>query len=511
MNTMKLLLVIFVCYFSVFLSAQSICNQNGNLIIYSNYDGGIVTINVDQNIPNLKIGICTYEPVQVTLTGQYLGNVTQVIYGGFNSTQGNNNCNLGDFPTSISGVNASLISINTAPPVGLENPNGNNLLVGTAGNCSSTQNAGGGNTPDQVVYYFLQATGGTFYAHFTQYSCWLNQTYNVSAGGNCCVTPSVNCQTPIANAGNSATICSGSAVNLGIQPSSNPSYQYSWFPTEGLNNPNIANPIASPTTNTTYTLTVINGDVSCSASASVDVTVETPQPVSISVNGSLDLCGNETVELIASPNFSSYQWSNNSSSNAIVVSTSGTYSVSAQTSFGCIAISDSVEVTANNNPSAIFTFNQIDNYNVQFISTDLSATSWVWDFGSGNTSTEANPIYNFPFDNIWPVSLIVNNECGADTLNELVNVIKNSIADMANFSFNLLYQNDKLLLTGNSSIPQSYSIELLSMSGQLIEKRSLQLNKDWQVEIPVQEFTPGLYFLSITSESGKKTKRLLID
>jgi len=39
----------------------SVCNPSGNLIIYSNYDGGILTINVDQNIPNLIIGISTYE------------------------------------------------------------------------------------------------------------------------------------------------------------------------------------------------------------------------------------------------------------------------------------------------------------------------------------------------------------------------------------------------------------------------------------------------------------------
>lgn len=510
MNKIRLLLVLLACCFVRFLSAQSVCNENGNLIIYSNYDGGIVTINVDQNIPNLKIGICTYEPVQVTLIGQYVGNVTQVIYGGFNSMQGNNNCNLGDFPTSISGVDASIISINTYPPVGLENPNGYNLLIGAVGNCSSTQNAGGVNTPDQVVYYFLQATGGSFYAHFTQYACWLNQTYNVSAGGNCCVTPSVNCQTPIADAGLNANICLGNSITLGSQPSSNPNYQYSWFPTVGLNNPNIANPIANPTSNTTYTLTVINGDVSCSASASVDVNVETPQSIAISVNGSLDLCGNETVELIASSNFSSYQWSNNAVSPAIVVSSAGTYSVTAQSSFGCIAISDSVEVTTANNPSAAFIYNQIDNYNVQFNSTDLSATSWLWNFGSGNTSTNANPMYNFPFDNIWPVSLIVNNDCGADTLNELVNVIKNGFDDMGNFSFKVFYQNNKLLLTGNSTIPQNYSIELLNMSGQLIEKRSLQLNKDWQVEIPIHQFMHGLYFLNITSDAYSKTRRLMI-
>ncbi|MFY7944334.1 MAG: hypothetical protein ACOVNZ_07110 [Crocinitomicaceae bacterium] len=92
------------------------CNQNGNLAIFSNYDGGIVTIDVDQNIPNLVIAICTYEPVQVTITGAFAGNVVQVIYAGFNSTQNNNNCGQGNFITSISGVPASITSILTNPP-----------------------------------------------------------------------------------------------------------------------------------------------------------------------------------------------------------------------------------------------------------------------------------------------------------------------------------------------------------------------------------------------------------
>jgi PKD repeat protein len=148
---------------------------------------------------------------------------------------------------------------------------------------------------------------------------------------------------------------------------------------------------------------------------------------------------------------------------------------------------------------------------VQFTSTDPSVTSWLWNFGSGNTSTDANPIFNFPFDNIWPVSLIVSNECGTDTLNELVNVIKNGFDEMGNFSFYLLYQNDKLILTGNSIIPQNYNIELLSSSGQFVEKRSVQLSKDWQFEIAVQHYTPGLYFLNIANETGRKTKRLMID
>jgi hypothetical protein len=48
---------------------------NGNLLIYSNYDGGALTINVDLNIPGLRIGVCTYKAVAVNITGPFAGNV----------------------------------------------------------------------------------------------------------------------------------------------------------------------------------------------------------------------------------------------------------------------------------------------------------------------------------------------------------------------------------------------------------------------------------------------------
>lgn len=48
------------------------CNiTTGNVIIFSNYDGGVININCDVNIPNLKIGVCTYEDCQINITGPF--------------------------------------------------------------------------------------------------------------------------------------------------------------------------------------------------------------------------------------------------------------------------------------------------------------------------------------------------------------------------------------------------------------------------------------------------------
>jgi hypothetical protein len=60
------------------------CNPSGNVLIFTNYDGGELNINIDTNIANIKIGICSYEPVRVNIGGAFASNVTEVLYAGFN-------------------------------------------------------------------------------------------------------------------------------------------------------------------------------------------------------------------------------------------------------------------------------------------------------------------------------------------------------------------------------------------------------------------------------------------
>ncbi len=263
----------FTLFFWSFNGTAQICNPAGNLIIYSNYDGGILTINVDQNIPNLKVGICTYEPIQVAFTGPFVGNITQVIYAGFNSSQNNNNCSLGNYPTSITGVPAGITTINPAmnpPSVGYTPAHGNGSgpwgggMLGVAGLCDTLTNAGGGNTPDEVVYFFLNATGGILRFHQTQYNCWINQTVNVSAGGNCCILPpNANpCANPVSPSFTQvAPICSGG--NFTLPTTSNNGITGTWSP--AINN----------SATTTYTFTPTAGQCASPTTMTVNVNPST--------------------------------------------------------------------------------------------------------------------------------------------------------------------------------------------------------------------------------------------
>jgi gliding motility-associated-like protein len=79
---------------------------------------------------------------------------------------------------------------------------------------------------------------------------------------------------PFVNAGSDVTIVIGSTTILGGSPTTNVAGStIQWSPLPGaLDNPNLPNPVASPTVTTTYTVTVTTPS-GCSASDSVEVTV----------------------------------------------------------------------------------------------------------------------------------------------------------------------------------------------------------------------------------------------
>jgi hypothetical protein len=177
----NLLLLVFLLPIFAF---SQICNPNGNLLLYTNYDGGQLTIDIDQDIPNLKIGVVSYESVQVVLTGAYASNVTGVVVAGYGGT--NNHCGFGFTTNSVVNFSGSPVIV-YSPPANFPNSNGNaNIICGYSCNVNSSQ--GGCNTVDQIEAYMLnQFTGSNLRYHQVQYGCWTSNQL-VSSGGNCCLT-----------------------------------------------------------------------------------------------------------------------------------------------------------------------------------------------------------------------------------------------------------------------------------------------------------------------------------
>ncbi|MGC4036374.1 MAG: PKD domain-containing protein [Chitinophagaceae bacterium] len=105
---------------------------------------------------------------------------------------------------------------------------------------------------------------------------------------------------------------------------------YSWAPAQGLSNPNIPNPVATPGANTTYTVNVTDAN-NCSNIDSIKVSIR-PDPV-FTISPDASICENKTTQLVASGG-DQYQWqpaeslSNAAISNPIASPTANTtYSV----------------------------------------------------------------------------------------------------------------------------------------------------------------------------------------
>lgn len=336
--------------FSAFIQPVSsqICNPNGNLIIFSNYDGGTLNINVDVNIPNLKLGIISYEAVDVNISGAFAGNITAVEWAGYNAANGHCVPNITN--TVVNGVSAGIVTYSILPAATYSDPDGYSSIV-CAYQCGAG-NQGGCNTAIQITDYFLTSLGGTLYYHYLQYGCW-SGTQNVSAGGNCCDQPAA---APVADFSWSPSgVCAGDCVTYTDQSVNNPT---SWSWTFSGGNPAtsaLQNPVVCYSSAGTYpvSLTASNSNGSNTTTFNLQVNIADP---SVSVNGAT---------LTALQSGASYQWIDCNNGNTAVAgatlqsftaSVSGSYAL-VISSANCSDTSSCLDVTIGNSVNE-FIFSQ---------------------------------------------------------------------------------------------------------------------------------------------------------
>ncbi|MBL0015431.1 MAG: gliding motility-associated C-terminal domain-containing protein [Bacteroidetes bacterium] len=143
--------------------------------------------------------------------------------------------------------------------------------------------------------------------------------------------------------------------------------------------------------------------------------------------GEPPLCAGETVVLIASGG-ESYAWIQDSLvvpgflDSVFVVTQAGDYQVIAST--GCGAdTTNIVHVEAGIAPTAGIAYDNYPQSLVQLRDQSISAAQWLWTFGDGSSSTEQNPLHQYPNPGDYPVTLIVWDIFGcSDTLSMLISV-----------------------------------------------------------------------------------------
>lgn len=226
----------------------------------------------------------------------------------------------GDDPVSTSSVAAVLVGANTAPAItaGIFN-----TCVGTAVNISAT--VSGGATP----YTYSWDNGIASTTADATVTPTGNSVYTLTVTDNngCQQAGQVIVNAYTADAG-AATVssCAGSPVRIGTAPPAGlAGVTYSWSPATGLDDPNIAQPLASPLANTTYTLTMtvpVTGGGTCVTNDDVTVNVVAAPTTANFAGDDKAVCigGSLTLGLPAEAGFT-YTWSPSNYLNATNSST----------------------------------------------------------------------------------------------------------------------------------------------------------------------------------------------
>ncbi len=233
-------------------------------------------------------------------------------------------------------------------------------------------------------------------------------TYTVTATnasgctGSVSTTVTVN-PLPIATVTGNTTICSGQSTTL----TASGGQTYTW--SNGATTNSIT---LTPTATTTYTVTVTDAG-SCTATKTV--TVNVGQTLSTPVISAGNISGGQV--MLTSTSAATYLWSTGVTTQSILVSQPGTYSVTTSNGNGCTAASlQTVVLIPNcgtpNNPVASFTASTTQGCApmlVNFTNTSTGATSYLWNFGDGVSTTQASSMHTYFVPGTYTVVLSATN------------------------------------------------------------------------------------------------------
>ncbi len=309
---------------------------------------------------------------------------------------------------------------------------------------------------------------------------------------------------PTATASADQTICFGSSATVsgtGAGTGGN----YSWD--NGLGSG--SSHVVSPATTTTYTVTVTDGN-GCTSTATTTVTVNSTPTVAVNPP-SANICNGESITLDAT-GAQSYVWNTGASSSSITVTPTNqtTYTVIGQNG-NCSG--SPVTVTISVAPAAVAS-GSADNYTiptggtVNFTNFGSTATSYIWDFGDGNSSTQSTPSHTYSIAGTYQVILeaTLGNCTATDTLEIIVG--GNSITDQELEDGISIYPNPTTgLFTIELGVEtgEAFELEIYNAVGEIVytEQSTTQLSK-----IDLTNRARGVYYMKITVENQSVVKKI---
>jgi hypothetical protein len=189
-------------------------------------------------------------------------------------------------------------------------------------------------------------------------------------------------------------------------------------------------------------------------------------------------------------------------------SESGVYHVQITDAAGCIGYSDTLAVTLTTANFEATT----DGLSVTFTNTSASATSFLWNFGDGQTSTLENPEHTYAAGGSYSVTLIASSQCGADTITQTVGLV--SAAEPSWLTQFRLFPNPNagvFTLEINGEPQDELLFTLFNATGQLVDRQILDFKTGrLQERFDFGDLPPGIYTLQVLAQGEAKYVKVVM-
>ena len=160
-------------------------------------------------------------------------------------------------------------------------------------------------------------------------------------------------------------------------------------------------------------------------------------------------------------------------------------------------------ITVYGNPEATFEYTVLDG-EVTTQYTGSLVSSYSWDFGDGNRSSQTSPRNIYTKSGTYTIVLIVENPCGSDTITQDVTITITSVNNVAmdkNITIAPNPNNGRFYMLIHNMEGQKVTIEIVNILGITLHKTSQLIVSDKEVlPFEIQNINSGNYFVKVLTE-----------
>lgn len=244
-------------------------------------------------------------------------------------------------------------------------------------------------------------------------------------------------------------------------------------------------------------------------------------PVASFNTPSNSVCQGDSLLIVStSSDADSYSWttssgglsSTTSDSVYLFPSSSGNYTITltVTNTVGTDQVSQQIPVTVENPPVAAAAVNAnnfwLPNATAFFTNNSSNATSYFWDFGDGNSSTDQSPWHEYTIAGMYTVTLVaMNDACENDTTYLSLSVGTAGVEDLADTSFKVFPNPSNGIYHIETNGASSFEYALMDVQGKVL----LSNDSTGNTSIDIREFASGIYILEINDGNKRNRVRLL--